>query len=176
MTIISLLITAFVQIGSTPIWVPLTIILIIILLFWWGLTRNQIPNEARGHDEEHHDDNQTVSEPENVILEEITTENTEVIESEVEEVEPNPPAVPDDLKLIEGIGPKIASILADAGIVTFAQLADSNEQILEKIVREDAGIKLANPASWPEQARLAASGNWDELEQLQEKLHGGKHL
>ena len=32
------------------------------------------------------------------------------------------PLVPDDLKLIEGIGPKIASILAAAGITTFAQL------------------------------------------------------
>ncbi|MBC8496999.1 MAG: hypothetical protein H8D37_04990 [Chloroflexi bacterium] len=39
---------------------------------------------------------------------------------------------------------------------------------------DDAGIRLGNPATWPEQARLAASGDWDALEKLQDELQGGR--
>lgn len=84
------------------------------------------------------------------------------------------PAVPDDLKIVEGIGPKIEGILHNAGIQTFAQLAAANVSQLEQIVREDAGIRIAFPDTWPEQARLAAAGNWEALEKLQEELKGGR--
>ena len=180
MTILSLifsmglLTTAFFQIGSTPIWVPLIIILVIILLFWWGLTRNRIPDNSSEQDEKHDEDLPSRIETENLVQEENSFEETEEITNASENVEPGPALVPDDLKLIEGIGPKISSILADAGIVTFTQLAACDVQTLEKLVRDDAGIKLASPATWPEQARLASEGKWDELEQLQDQLHGGR--
>jgi predicted flap endonuclease-1-like 5' DNA nuclease len=183
MTIIGLIIAiwpltaALLQSNSTPIWVPLGIILIVILLFWWGLTRNRTQDSDQANVEEHDDIGQTRTQTESVVFEEYFDEEEEIeeIEDVPEVIEPDLPIEPDDLKLIEGIGPKISSILADAGIVTFAQLAELNEQTLEKIVRDEAGIRLASPATWPEQARLAAAGKWDELEQLQEELHGGKH-
>jgi hypothetical protein len=82
---------------------------------------------------------------------------------------------PDDLQRIEGIGPKISGLLQAAGITTFAQLAAGDVGRLERIVRE-AGITIADPTTWPEQARLAAAGRWDELEVLQEELKGGRRV
>lgn len=85
----------------------------------------------------------------------------------------SPLASPDDLEVIEGIGPKIKSIFAEAGITTFAQLGDSDPSHLESILRQ-AGLRLGDPTSWPEQARLAENGDWDGLKRLQEALKGGR--
>ena len=41
----------------------------------------------------------------------------------------------DDIELIEGIGPKIAKVLADNGIRTFAQLADAKPEAMTEIGR-----------------------------------------
>ena len=81
----------------------------------------------------------------------------------------------DDLKKIEGIGPKIASLLNDAGITTFAGLSESSVEKLNEIL-EEAGSRYAshNPTTWPQQAALAAAGKWDELKTLQESLMGGR--
>lgn len=83
------------------------------------------------------------------------------------------PAKPDDLVIIEGIGPKIAGLLAQQGIATFAQLAAVDIPRLEKILKEN-GLQFAKPDSWPEQARLAAEGRMDELKALQDKLVAGR--
>jgi predicted flap endonuclease-1-like 5' DNA nuclease len=82
---------------------------------------------------------------------------------------------PDDLRVIEGIGPKIADILNSSGILTFAQLADTPVSTLQGILR-DAGsrFRIANPTSWPQQARLAAEEKWDELKELQDRLTAGR--
>lgn len=80
----------------------------------------------------------------------------------------------DDLKKIEGIGPKIAEIFNEAGINTYADLAAASEDKLKEIL-VDAGSRYAskNPSTWPQQAKLAADGNWDELKELQDHLKGG---
>lgn len=85
------------------------------------------------------------------------------------------PADPDDLKRIEGIGPKIADLLNQAGIFTYAQLAAAAVADLNQIL-EKAGprYELADPASWPQQAKLAAVGDWTALDALQETLKGGR--
>ncbi len=83
------------------------------------------------------------------------------------------PSQPDDLKLIEGIGPKIASLLQAAGISTFAQLVSTDVSRLQQILR-DAHLEMADPTSWPEQARLAAAGDWEGLQVLQNALKGGR--
>jgi predicted flap endonuclease-1-like 5' DNA nuclease len=82
----------------------------------------------------------------------------------------------DDLKRIEGIGPKISSVLQAAGIATFAQLADTDVDRLEQILAESDPnlLRLANPATWPEQAKLAAEGRWEALEKVQGELKGGR--
>ncbi len=82
-------------------------------------------------------------------------------------------AASDDLKVIEGIGPKIASVLQAAGINSFAQLAEADPSYLETILRE-AGQRLADPTTWPEHARLAAAGDWKAFEELTARLKGGR--
>ena len=84
------------------------------------------------------------------------------------------PPVPDDLKRIEGIGPKTSSALQAADVTTFAQLAATGVDQLKDILRE-AGIRT-NPSTWPEQASIAADGEWDALEALQAELKGGRRV
>ena len=81
----------------------------------------------------------------------------------------------DDLKKIEGIGPKIATLLNEAGINTFAELAAANADTVRDIL-EQAGsrYKMHDPTTWSKQAALAAAGEWDELQKLQDELKGGK--
>ncbi len=92
---------------------------------------------------------------------------------------PKPKAAPkkaaskaDDLKKIEGIGPKIASTLIDAGIATFADLAKAKPAKISEIIADVRGSHV--PDTWPAQAKLAAEGKWDELQKWQEELDGGK--
>jgi predicted flap endonuclease-1-like 5' DNA nuclease len=95
-----------------------------------------------------------------------------------EEVTPVLAPVPvssDDLRRIEGIGPKISGVLQGAGITTFAQLAAADVGQLRQILRE-AGVRVANPTTWPEQAELAAVGQWDELGALQATFKGGRRV
>jgi predicted flap endonuclease-1-like 5' DNA nuclease len=82
---------------------------------------------------------------------------------------------PDDLTRIEGIGPKMSSILAEDGTGTFEQLAGRDPAALRALLREE-GLPFADPSTWPEQAALAAAGAWDELEALQEELSGGRRV
>lgn len=81
----------------------------------------------------------------------------------------------DKLTTIEGIGPKIAELLAADGIASFADLADAKIEKLASVL-EAAGSRYAmhKPDSWPEQAALARDGKMDELKTLQDKLDGGK--
>jgi len=81
----------------------------------------------------------------------------------------------DKLNKIEGIGPKIASVLNEAGINTFAELSEkSPEEIREILDNAEGNFKAHNPGTWPKQAGMAAAGNWDELKAWQDELNGGK--
>lgn len=81
----------------------------------------------------------------------------------------------DDLVRIEGIGPKIASVLKAAGISTFAELAATDVARLNEIL-QSANLRLADPTTWPEQAQLAAEDKWDDLKSLQDSLKGGQRV
>ncbi|MBC8755579.1 50S ribosomal protein L21 [Kordia sp. YSTF-M3] len=78
----------------------------------------------------------------------------------------------DDLKKIEGIGPKIASTLVEAGISTFAELAKAEPAKISEIISGVRGKHVTD--TWPAQAQLAADGKWDELKKWQDELDGGK--
>lgn len=78
----------------------------------------------------------------------------------------------DDLKKIEGIGPKIASTLVEAGISTFAELAKTDVAKISEIIAGVRGNHVTD--TWPAQAQLAADGKWDELKKWQDELDGGK--
>jgi large subunit ribosomal protein L20 len=81
----------------------------------------------------------------------------------------------DDLEKIEGIGPKVAELLHAAGITTFTGLAAAPVAKLKEILHA-AGPRFAmmEPTTWPEQAGLAAKGDWATLDKLQDALDGGK--
>ncbi len=80
-----------------------------------------------------------------------------------------------DLKVIEGIGPKIEQLLKADGINTWADLAKASVERLQGIL-DKAGehYRLADPGTWPQQAGLAAAGKWGELKAYQDQLKGGK--
>lgn len=81
----------------------------------------------------------------------------------------------DDLKIVEGIGPKIAELFNNAGINTWRQLADSSVDRLREIL-DSAGsaYQIHDPGTWPQQADLADRGEWDALKKLQDELNAGK--
>jgi len=82
----------------------------------------------------------------------------------------------DDLTKVEGIGPKMSAALKAAGIDTFAKLAASSEDTLRQAI-EAAGMRLApSITTWAEQAELAAKGDWDALDKLQNELEGGRRV
>jgi len=133
-------------------WGWLLIILLVILIVAWRLIANRSREEFHV---EHH------AEPETRMGSEVSMQVAEA------------PAQVDDLAIIEGIGPKITSLLQTNGITTFAKLAETDVAQLQTILRE-ANLRIADPTTWPEQARLAASGNWDELNALQGRLKAGR--
>lgn len=81
----------------------------------------------------------------------------------------------DDLTKIEGIGPKIGEALTAAGIGTYAALAGTDaDKIREILDAAEGNFGGHDPATWPEQASMAAAGDWDKLKTWQDELDGGK--
>ncbi|WP_335967112.1 hypothetical protein [Galbibacter sp. PAP.153] len=81
----------------------------------------------------------------------------------------------DDLKIIEGIGPKIEKLFQKHGIVTWKALAECSVEKCQEIL--DSGGKafeIHRPGTWPKQAQLAYEGKWAELLKWQDELKGGK--
>jgi len=79
----------------------------------------------------------------------------------------------DDLTVIEGIGPKINTVLHKAEVNTFAELAALKPAAIKKIL-DEGGVKIGDPGTWPQQAKLAAGGKWEKLKTLQDSLKGGR--
>ncbi len=99
----------------------------------------------------------------------------QVEQVEEEPVDAKPKGIKEgDLKIIEGIGPKIEKVLKDADINDWATLAGTEPGRLKDIL-EDAGgrFRMHNPYTWPLQARLAAAGRWEEFKEYQDELKGG---
>ena len=82
---------------------------------------------------------------------------------------------PDDLKVVEGIGPKCEEALKAGGITSWKELADSTpEKITEILTAAEGNFSGQVPTTWPKQAAMAVAGQWDELEKYQDELDGGK--
>lgn len=83
-----------------------------------------------------------------------------------------------DLTKVEGIGPKIAEALNNAGVITFADLAAKSAEDIKSILDavEGGNFNAADTTTWAKQAQLAADGNWDELNKWQDELKGGKEV
>jgi len=80
-----------------------------------------------------------------------------------------------DLKAIEGVGPKIEGLLKEAGFSTWYSVSKAPINELQAVL-DKAGprYRLAKPGTWPKQAELAYLGKWDELQEYQDELVGGK--
>lgn len=81
----------------------------------------------------------------------------------------------DDLKMIEGVGPKIEGLLHEGGITTWEELANAPTEKVQQIL-DEAGprYRMHQPTTWAKQARLAADGKWEELVAYQDHLDGGR--
>ncbi len=80
----------------------------------------------------------------------------------------------DDLEVIEGIGPKIKELFHAAGIKMFHQVAHTSKSKMQDVLSAaGANFALADPSTWAQQSRLAASNKWAELRKLQDELSGG---
>lgn len=81
----------------------------------------------------------------------------------------------DDLKIIEGIGPKIAELLIAKSINTWQALAETKPERIKEILTEAGDrFKMHEPGTWPKQSALAANAQWAELRTLQDRLDGGR--
>ena len=142
--------TLFFQEGSDTslswlLWVVLGLFLVIVLIGWW-VSRSR--------------------------------SNQPAVQTEVH-AERKMPAVEaksaDDLTLLEGIGPKVASVLNGIGIMSFADLAGAEGARVQQTLNA-AGLQYMNPEGWIEQARLAARGDMEGLAKLQDELKGGRKV
>jgi predicted flap endonuclease-1-like 5' DNA nuclease len=81
----------------------------------------------------------------------------------------------DDLKIVEGIGPKIEELLHKGGINSWKALSETSVERLKEIL-DAAGpsYQIHDPGTWAQQAGLADQGKWDELKKWQDELDAGK--
>jgi predicted flap endonuclease-1-like 5' DNA nuclease len=159
--------------NSSNNWLLFILILIIIVILVWALLRNRPkPNDLPAHHDPEKPEplQEEFSEP---TAEQIIAEFNEDAPAVIEESKSTTVVIEDDLEIIEGIGPKIAKLLKEAGIMTFAQLADADVTRLKDILLV-ANLRVNDPTSWPEQAKLAAAGKVDDLKHLQDQLKGGR--
>jgi predicted flap endonuclease-1-like 5' DNA nuclease len=142
--------TRWIRIGLIVLLVPILGGLVA-MIFWWLIQRQG---------------SQITEHPQRAIL--LPPEDLDNVQTTVV----NQKRQADELQKIEGIGPKIASTLQDVGINTYAQIAVTENSRLKSILYE-AGIRAA-PDTWPDQAKLAAVGDWDGLVAFQDQLKGGR--
>ena len=82
---------------------------------------------------------------------------------------------PEDLKVVEGIGPKIEGLLKEAGIKTWRDLAHADVVKIQDLLNKAGDrYRIHNPSTWPQQASLANDGKWTELDRLQSSLTAGR--
>jgi ribosomal protein L13 len=116
---------------------------------------------------------ETVSKVDETVVAKFTSQESKVISvKEVKAPKATKKTTGDDLKIVEGIGPKIAELLVSKGIVTFADLADADVANISTIL-DEAGLSSHKPDTWSQQAVLARDGKFEELETLKKELDGG---
>jgi predicted flap endonuclease-1-like 5' DNA nuclease len=154
---------------------PVLILVLVILFVWWALTRqagtteNPASNDHHSHDVASHVDHDSHPAP---VKADVTVEAvSEPVKTEVIDV-----AKEDNFQIIEGIGPKISSVLKGAGIKSFAQLAAMDaDKVRDILIESDARLgRIADPTTWAKQSQLAAEGKLTELKEYQNTLKGGR--
>jgi len=127
---------------------------------WWGRLRRA--STARL---------ETATQPATAPPESAEPELVAVPSPVLADVEPEPA---DDLERIEGVGPRMAAALRQAGIGTYRKLADSDERRLRAAI-EAAGLRFApSLVTWARQARLLADGDEAGFADLTRRLVAGR--
>ena len=81
----------------------------------------------------------------------------------------------DDLKIVEGIGPKIESLFHNFGIKTWQALSDVTVAKCQEVLNSGGKrYQIHDPASWPMQAKMAHQGDWKNLAKWQDEHKAGK--
>ena len=183
--------------STLGIWFWIILFVLVVFIVAWLLLRNTKvppPDLHTGHGHESHDEHASHEEhgaeepaaheeaaaavetppvleeapPAEPVVEEAAPVVTGVVEGAAEEIR-----LPDDLTILEGIGPKAGEALNAAGITTFAQLAAADLEQIKAILAAN-GLRLLDPGTWKEQAALAADGKMDDLQALMASLKGGR--
>jgi predicted flap endonuclease-1-like 5' DNA nuclease len=81
----------------------------------------------------------------------------------------------DDLKIVEGIGPKIEGLFHNFNIKTWKALSETSVAKCQEVL-ESGGkrYQMHDPASWPMQSKMAYKGDWKKLAKWQDEHKGGK--
>ena len=138
------------------VWVFLGIFFIMVFLGWLAASRGWLKKEAEPTQTEHTHDLHAAGP---ALVEPV--QDTHAVTGK------------DDLTSLEGIGPKVAKVLAGINITTFDDLAKADYAHL-KTALDAAGYKYMDPAGWIDQARFAAKGDMVGLKKLQDTLKGGR--
>ncbi|MEM1338903.1 MAG: hypothetical protein AAF634_00975 [Bacteroidota bacterium] len=81
----------------------------------------------------------------------------------------------DDLKVVEGIGPKIEGLFHNFDIRTWQALSEASVAKCQEVL--DSGgdrYRIHDPSSWPMQAKMAFEGKWKDLVKWQDEHKAGK--
>ncbi len=81
----------------------------------------------------------------------------------------------DDLKVVEGIGPKIEGLFHNFEIKTWQALSEASVDKCQEVLNSGGErYRIHDPASWPMQAKMAYEGKWKDLAKWQDEHKGGK--
>lgn len=165
--------------GAVALW--------LVLLKPWlqfdDLTTPHFTGHHHDHDEEHHDEHHeeglgeglATASPAEVAIGVAQAAQVAHDTHKAPPVAPQPKnASTDDLTIIEGIGPKIAAALSSAGITSFAQVAAKTPAELADAVKAQNIDLVGDAKTWPRQAKLAAAGDANGLEDLKRRVKEGK--
>lgn len=164
--------------GKSEAIIEIVLILSIAALLGYVISKLLVISKLRLLREEIEQKQTELAERRSVIIEQPVPAIKPAVTKVVTTMYPATPPVesfPQDLKIIEGIGPKIEEILNKHGINNYATLVDTSPVRIAAILRS-AGprYQIHDPSSWPRQAECAKSGNWKELEEIKTELFSGR--
>jgi len=81
----------------------------------------------------------------------------------------------DDLKIVEGIGPKIAGLFHNFDIKTWKALSETSVSKCQEVLNSGGDrYRIHDPSSWPMQAKMCYEGKWKDLRKWQDEHKAGK--
>jgi len=82
-----------------------------------------------------------------------------------------------NLQVIEGIGPRLESLLQENGIIRWSDLANKSTGELRALLDKHGNrYEVVNPDAWPKQAQMASKRDFDRLINFQHANDGSSKL